>query len=492
MKRKALSIILLLSLIISAASCGSEGRVDDDTQTQESGETTSSEPETTDYLDKYKSTDLGGRVFTIGTLTDSGYPNYVGDELNGDTVNDIQYNRDSFIESTYNTSIEYYVFDSDNAISSGVRTQVLSDDKTIDCIEASMTRTNSQLAADGQLRDLYGIEGLELDAPWWSQSFNREFTINGKLSAVTGPMVFAYYYSPRIIAFNLRVADEYKLGNLYDVVNDGKWTLDYMASTMKSVKADLNGDGVYGEDDMWGASVDEYSAAGFYISAGGTQTSIDKDGKPVFLFDDQKNHSIIEKVASIIGNDEMTQKAEELASRSGTYDIRDKVYTFKNGHALYLGYGAQAIALYLRDMPDDYGILPVPKFDESQENYITFGNAFVPSYISVPLNNGDDELISTILNTMGYISHRDVQPTITSVLLKGKAARDDDSIKMIDLIYEDIVVDINSSYNFASSFNLLRDITMGKKENFSSAWAGIKDSAQTQMEETFDKFAQND
>ena len=62
---------------------------------------------------------------------------------------------------------------------------------------------------------------------------------------------------------------------------------------MKSVTHDLNGDGEMGEYDMWGASVDEYSSAGFYISAGGTQTSISSDGTPSFLFNDPNNYSRI-------------------------------------------------------------------------------------------------------------------------------------------------------------------------------------------------------
>ena len=186
----------------------------------------------------------------------------------------------------------------------------------------------------------------------------------------------------------------------------------------------------------------------------------------------------------------MTQKAEALASRSGTYDITDKVYTFKNGHALFLGYGAQAIAFYLRDMNDDYGILPVPKYDEAQEEYITFGNSFVPAYVALPMNNTRGEMNGILLNTLGYISQRDVQPNIVNVLLKGKAARDEESQRMIDIIYEDIYLDINSCYNFASSFTLLRDITMGKKENFASEWAKIKSSAETEMAKLYEQFAE--
>lgn len=48
---------------------------------------------------------------------------------------------------------------------------------------------------------------------------------------------------------------------------------------------------------------------------------------------------------------------------------------------------------------------------------------------------------------------------------------------MIDIIYEDIYLDLNSCYNFGGSFTLLRDITMGKEENFTSKWKSIKAKA---------------
>lgn len=484
MKRNLTIFILLLALTAQLAACGGGTSPSDTNDDSSASESSAAE---TDYLERYSDIDFEGAVYTFATNSDEQYPNYIGDELNGETVNDVQYERDVWVESTYNVSIEYINYFGKD-LNQAVRTQVMAGDSTIDCLEAAMSNCLGTLSTEGLLYNLRDVDELDLDASWWSQTMNDEFTINDKLYTTTGPVAFSYYYSPRLVAYNLRLADEYKLDDLYEVVESGKWTLDYMYDSMKSVTNDLDGDGAMGEDDMWGASVDEYSAAGFYISAGGTQTSIASDGSPVFHFDEDKNYTIIEKVASIIGNAEITQKAEKLASRSGSYNILDKVYTFKNGHALYLGYGAQAIAFYLRDMQDDYGILPVPKYDENQENYITFGNAFVPAYIALPANNNRQSMNGILLNTLGYISQRDVQPLVSSVMLKGKAARDEGSIKMIDIIYEDIYLDLNSCYNFGNSFILLRDITMGNKENFKSGWESIKSSAETSFGKLIEQF----
>ena len=93
-----------------------------------------------------------------------------------------------------------------------------------------------------------------------------------------------------------------------------------------------------------------------------------------------------------------------------------------------------------------------------------------------------------ILDSMGFISQRDVQPLVASVTLKGKAARDEGSHKMIDIIYEDIYLDLNCCYDLGGSFTLLRDITMGKAENFSSKWESKKTKATSDFEKLLEQF----
>lgn len=476
--KKHIALLIFSVLLLQLVSCSTGDNTSHPSTETIDTATIEQQTETeTDYLTQYAGVDYAGATYTFGTTSNEQYPNYVGDDLNGESVNDAQFNRDVFVESSYNVSIEYIKYEDLGVFGDAVRNQVVAGDHTLDCMEAEMVYSICPLSGTGVLADLNSITGLDLTASWWSQNMNKELTIGNKLYATTGPIAFSYYYSPRIVAYNLRLAEEYKVGDLYAVVEEGKWTLDAMYNSMQSVTHDLNGDGKMDEDDMWGASVDEYSAAGFYISAGGTQTKINDDGSLNFLYDLPENYDRIEKIASIVGNGAVTQKAEELASRSGTYNIIDKVYSFKNGNVLYLGYGAQAIAFYLRDMEDDYGILPVPKYDENQNEYITFANAHVPAYIAIPANNNRGDMHGVLLGSLGYISQRDIQPLVAGVTLKGKAARDEGSQKMIDIIYEDIYLDLNSCYNFGGSFILLRDITMGKVENFTSKWESLKTKA---------------
>ncbi len=489
-RKQRIPAMLLAVLMLGMTACASDEQeetgIPPEISSSETEETVAEETVEPDYLVKYEGTDFEAATYTFDVNSQDVYPNYIGDEETGEPVNDAQYRRDTWIKENYNIDLKYNKAGDTVAT---VRAAVMANDQSVDCVINDMANVHSALTKNALVRDLKTIPGFELDAAWWSQGMNREFTINDKLFTTTGPMVFAYYYTPRLVAFNLQLVEDYGMESPYSVVNEGRWTLEYMQASMESVKTDLDGDGKYGDDDMWGASVDEYSAAGFYISAGGTQIAYDADGKPYFTLGDETNYMILEVVASIIGNEQYTQKAEALASRSGAYDIRDKVYTFKNGHALYMGYGSQAIAIYLRDMENDYGILPVPKLDETQAEYINFGSAFSPAFVGLPLNNNRDDINGILLNTLGYISQRDVQPLVSEVLLKGKAARDEESQKMIDLIYADVYLDLNSCYNFGNSFTLIRDFTMGKTQDFASGWKRIEKAAGKALEQFFESIA---
>ncbi len=489
MKQLAWMLALLTCITsVSLFSCGDSNASADTTPvngTNNASETDAvTEPS---YLDQYDGVDFGGETYTLAVVSiPSEYPNYVGEQSDGEPINDAQYARDTWIEEQYNVELAYVSYDTNQKMSGDVQKQVQAGDAAYDCLQAGLNFDLCPMSTAGVLADLHTIDGLDLSGDWWSQSFNSAFTIGEKLYMSTGPISFSYFYSPRIIAYNLRLAEDYGIGDLYSVVDEGKWTLDTMYDLIKDFSNDLNGDGKMTEDDLWGASVDEYSAAGFFLSSGGTQMKVDGEGKPYFVIQNMENVEIIDKVASIVGNAELTQKAETLSGKFGN-GIVDKVYTFKNGNALFLGYGAQAIAFYLRDMKDDYGIIPVPKYDENQKEYITVGNPYVPAYIGIPMNNERGSMNGVILNTMGYISRRDVQPLISDVMLKGKAARDEASHKMLDMIYSDMYLDLNCSYNFGGSFILLRDITMGKKENFTSQWQKLEKKATNDLDKLYEQ-----
>lgn len=213
--KKFVTLFILSALFLELTACGTASEGVKSPAGDTSSDTGTTAEETTNYLSQFSDIDYKGATYTIGTTSDTQYPNYVGDDLNGESVNDAQFQRDAWIESNYNVSIEYIKYDDAGKLTQAIKSQVMADDDTLDCAENGMATNLAPLSSQGMLANLKAIDGLNLEASWWSQSMNKEFTINNKLYTTTGPIAFSYYYSPRIIAYNLRLADEYGLNNLY-------------------------------------------------------------------------------------------------------------------------------------------------------------------------------------------------------------------------------------------------------------------------------------
>ncbi len=118
------------------------------------------------------------------------------------------------------------------------------------------------------------------------------------------------------------------------------------------------------------------------------------------------------------------------------YGSDNTVNMFMSGKGLFMGQQIRN-TLTMRQMDDDYGILPYPKWDSSQENFISYaaiGNATAYG-ITV---TADAEKIGAVLNAFAYYGEKMILPEYYEVNLKGKQARDSESERMLDIIFANV------------------------------------------------------
>ena len=109
------------------------------------------------------------------------------------------------------------------------------------------------LAMAGSLYELGSIKNLTLDKDFWDERASRDLTIRGLLFATTGDIDFWDDMMQNVIAFNKQVKADLNIeDNFYTLVEDGKWTMDALASYAKQATEDLNSDGVYDMSDKFG------------------------------------------------------------------------------------------------------------------------------------------------------------------------------------------------------------------------------------------------
>lgn len=121
----------------------------------------------------------------------------------------------------------------------------------------------------------------------------------------------------------------------------------------------------------------------------------------------------------------------------------------------------------LRDMKADFGLIPVPKYDEEQSEY--YGR-LIDGWISVPLHCCENpERTSVIMEALAVESKNYVIPAVYEDAIKNKYLRDEESIRMLDMVLKNRVIDLGDTVWMSDIRNVFMDVFKLKKGNFVSA-----------------------
>jgi len=123
-------------------------------------------------------------------------------------------------------------------------------------------------------------------------------------------------------------------------------------------------------------------------------------------------------------------------------------------------------------MSSDFGILPMPKYNESQPSYISLANPWGTFFVGMPVNESDVDGTSFMMEAMAYTSYDQVRPQMCDNMIKQKVARDEQSIEMINTIFDTSYIDFGSIYDFGGILEVASDAVFLHK-SYASAYANI-------------------
>ena len=466
-KYRIITAALLCVYLIAASSCASqstEQNVDKDVTTAAESESTTE----TDYLATLCETKYDGRSFRIIAQHTETRPNFSEDTLNGDVINDALFERDRRAEELLGITIENLPYTDRGQLYTDVQKSISAQDDICDMIITSMSDGINKLAPNGYLTDLSELSTLSLHENWWCASAADNLSFEGHIYFTTGPISLSYYTLPVVVAFNQRLADEYSAQDIYSLVKSGEWTLDRLLEMTVNVSADLDNNEKFDQNDRYGWALENNVGNALFAAAGLSMISPDSDAGYVSSLDSQR---AVETIQSI--SDKFTDKtAYFIGDDFGAAD--SCVPIFEDGRALFLSINMGYMMFYLRDMVDDYGIVPIPKYDASQDEYISYCNTWMPAGVAVPITNPDLNFTGTVMETLAYLSYQEVAPAVYDVTLREKVARDSDSAQMMDIIFNNTFFDVNAVFDFGTSSSLLRKSVLGKAENYVSSYEAIK------------------
>lgn len=335
-------------------------------------------------------------------------------------------------------------------------------------------------ALEGYFLNILDMNHINPDADWWSKKCNEITTVNGQLYMITGDIALSMWESIYTLFFNKQLASEYNIGDLYELVKSGKWTLDKLYELSEKVSGDLDGNGVYDENDLYDfASSDDNHARVWFVPCDLHITTRGEDGFMKMSYNTERTQNALEKLVKLYS---AQSSYKRFAAFNSTYINLDCPNMFRENRALFAP-AYLKIAAILRDMNTDFGINPLPKYDEIQENYYTTVHDST-SMICFPNNVKDENMSALIAEALCVYSHYDVIPKYYDISLKTKSARDTESEAMIDLIRDSLTFDFGAMYTvpMGGTIGILGNMIVAGDTNFASKYASIESTLEANLE----------
>lgn len=485
-------ILLLAAFLLAGCSSGSGGKETEKETTPPSDNAAIGETENEEEKWQYPDVDYGGGAFRILNL-DQLWNMFIRidvEELTGEPLNDAVYNRNRAVEDALNCKIVEKCLENDSAntitrITDLAQQSIMANEDAYDVMYLPINQ-NTSLITQGYLLDLRAIPELHLDETWWDQDIIDATTLDGKLYFVSGSANLMGFDSMWCLFFNEEMMEDHGLDTPYDLVREGKWTIDKLTEYCSAV-ANLNGDDSFkwnkDGNAVWGISAHIHCPEKFYFSTGVRSATVQDDGSIGFTLESDRFYSTIDKLAVLLnGKTGMTLKAstDDFNVENGGY-----VHVFTTRRALFMT-GELKASLLMRDMEDSFGIVPFPKYDEAQAHYET-NLVFQLFYMTIPTTNTCLSQTATIAEVLTHDSYEKVVPVYYQNVVEHKGLRNEDSIEMLEIMRQNRGVDIGMIFNWVGT---LREDIANKLFDGSNQIASLVEKYQPQIESNIAEFVE--
>ncbi len=493
LSKKVVTLLIAAQLFVLAlTSCASDSAVNSGSQQTDSQQKNTELSETIaeendkSPLESMEDIDFGGEEFTILCRDNKVYEIW-SDGENGETVNDAIYRRNLAIEDKYNVNLEYRAlpghWDNQEEFKGAVRDSVAAGDGAYDLIAGYMAYT-AELAIEGNFLNLYDINSLDLTNYWWAKGFIDNNTINNCIYFAAGDVSLTMWENIYAFFFNKQLAENYNVGNLYEMVDNKKWTYDALESIVKNISSDLDGNGKYDENDLYGWIANDHSIRALVTAFDIPIAQRNNENTYDFTLFTDKFISVYDRVFEFVNKSDSVYQT----IYSSGYTVESKM--FMENKALFMS-GTLDNTTTLREMENDFGIIPFPMYNENQENYISHSYDGL-SVFTVPVSAKNPEMSGTILEAMCAENNYSVIPAFYDTVLMNKVTRDEESAKMLDLLRETLYFDFGyvNGVPAGGIFQLFGDqMVVSKNENITSYIESQRKSIETKFNEVIEAYS---
>ena len=467
MLKKLLCVLLAAMMLVGTlASCGTtnEGGAETNAQTQAG---TNIETETQETLDipttRYDGTEL---CFLTRDESEWSTLEIFTEELTdkSDNISNAVYERNDRILQAYGVTVTELKKNTGEHQGS-ITNEVSAPSGDFQAVITN-TRNSASFSSNNFLWNLNddAVEFMDFTKPWWDQNMAEGMSINERLYFATGDLLTSDNDATFVILFNKQLVKDCQIPDLYSLVENNQWTMDKFYEFEQLAKQDANGDGKLEYNvDVCGFAYTGDAPYCILFGGGITMCTKDADDYPIYSLDIERAQNIAEKGKLIFSKD-FTVDMNAATTSSGETIYKVGQTTFGENHALFFGEVMQAVTR-MRGYDVDFGILPFPMYNESQDNYYSMMH-LTASCVSIPrsVNENDLVMVNSMIEAMAYHSMDTLTTQYYEINLKTKGAKDEQSGPMIDKILSSRACDLCYYYQWGgNAFGMLADCLLPSK-----------------------------
>jgi len=483
-KKRVLSIAVLASMLLSLTACG--GNANDAIANKKAGEIAKEfkAPTIPDGV-----TFEGGHIRVLGMEKLVEGVNGTEDAPVGAVAQEL-YDRNRRCEERFGITITFTNHQTDwsTTIPTAVKQSVQSGSNDYEVVFATASVQTPLINAGMYLPITMYNKYIDLTQPWWNDEYIYSVSLTDAAPyALFGNLTYNQVErTTAVFANTTKFEDMFNIlpDQLFGHVLDGSWTLDKFTEYVNMGYRDLNGNTKADVGDMYGLTVTGMAINFTAYGAGLEFTKRDDEGFPVLNLNTDDAQKLNEKIVALYSGNKAVQNIGN----------QEHVAEFGKGNALFMA-NRLFIAGWpaVREMKDDFILLPYPKFNEKIDGYHCPVEPLVQwGCVMSTVPDEDLDMISAAMEQMCYDGYQTVTPLYYENDLKLKYSRGDDvdtQSKVLDIIVENAYTDfllINNVGTIGSVFQ--NSVNTGKTNNFTSFYDSNKNKALNELEDMIDDY----
>ena len=403
------------------------------------------------------------------------------------------YSRNTYLEEKYNFTIKCQAAAFGQWPSDVVRTEAASGESSYDLILDAM-RSLKVALSQFLYSDLSELDYIDWNAKGWLKDANDSLDIMGYRFVCTGDANLYEKSGAILMYYNRNIMSSLADEDIRQVALDGNWTMEKMYQLMQDAATE---DPSTGEVDVYGLVHSDNEAFYNYLTTGFGMQIVTKaqDGSLSYSFDDkgtmERTINNIDEVLRFYCDPKTTYSQRSYYSEPKAAEI------FQQNSALFMPYLLCEMKTW-RDSGVEYGVLPLPKADASNEYRSAYYTGDTQLF-AIPCFAKDTAFSAFVLQALMENSEELIRIYVEDQC-KIRGSYDVTDYNLITLALSNFVYDLGGIFDwgaiktwiFIDRYNdneALQSIPVGGVNNFATSWAEKKKLAYNELNDFLKHFS---